>query len=174
MIYLADIDGLTTKIGTSTTTVLEFTCDQEEADTRMFAYRKYIAIRNSIQRLIIFFPDTDVAVISCYQKVSDLEPVGKTCLKSCVSVNKQYFPIHCINDRLDFSVVKLFPVVQSITAWDSVSSLFRIGKKTGLKTMKGNLGSIHDMSLLGNSPFLSLADDYGAACLEHQVYLFVI
>ena len=29
--------------------------------------------------------------------------------------------------------------------------------------MKENLGSIHDMSLLDNSPILSFTDDYGAA-----------
>ena len=102
VVYLADIYGFTIKIGTSTTTVLEFTYDQEEVDTRIFAYGKFIMTRYSVQRMIISFSDTDIAVISFYQKVSDLESIDKICLKFCVSVNKPYFPIHCINEKLNF------------------------------------------------------------------------
>ena len=138
----------------------------------MFTYGKCITTKYSVQRMIIYFPDTGVAVVSCYQKVSDLEPIGKICLKSCVCVDKQYFPIHCINDKLDFSAVKFLPVVQSVTALNYVSSLFRIGKRTAFKTMKETLGNIHGMSLVGNSPFLSLANDYGTGCIKFICLLY--
>ena len=50
VVYLADIYGFTTKIGTSTTTALESTYDQEEVDTRIFANGKFIMTRYSVQR----------------------------------------------------------------------------------------------------------------------------
>ena len=102
MVYLADIYGFTSKIGTSKAKVLEFTYNQEEADARMFAYGRFIMTRYSVQRMIISFSDTDVAVISCYWKVSGLEPIGKKGLKSSVSVNKPYFPLNSINDKPNF------------------------------------------------------------------------
>ena len=58
VVYLADIDGFTVTIGTSRTTVLKFTYDQEEADARRFACGKFIVTRYSVQRMIISFSDT--------------------------------------------------------------------------------------------------------------------
>ena len=66
MIYLADIDGSTIKITQQVSAVLEFRKDHEEADSKMFAYGKYIATEHPIKKMIISSQDTDVAVISCF------------------------------------------------------------------------------------------------------------
>ena len=46
-----------------------------------------------------------------------------------------YLPIHDITDQLGF-LVELLPVVHLITGWDSVSSLFGIGKKNAFEILK--------------------------------------
>lgn len=67
MINLPDIDGSTIKIMQQGSTVFEFKSNQDKADTKMFAYRKYIATEHLIKKMIISSPDTDVTVISCFQ-----------------------------------------------------------------------------------------------------------
>ena len=69
VIYLAYMDGSTRKIMQQGSAVLEFKTDHEEADTKMLAYGKYIATEHPIKKMIISSPDTDVAVISCFQKI---------------------------------------------------------------------------------------------------------
>ena len=54
--YLADIDGSTIKITQQGSAVLELKSDHEEADTKMFAYGKYIATEHPIKKMIIFSP----------------------------------------------------------------------------------------------------------------------
>ena len=66
--------------------------------------------------IIISAPDTDVAVISCYQRVSGLESIDKIRLKSVVFKIKRYLTIHDITDKLGFSLIKLLPVIHSITS----------------------------------------------------------
>ena len=126
VIYLVDIDGSTIKITQQGSAVSEFKSDHEEADTKMFAYGKYIATEHSIKEMIISSPDTDVAVISCFQKISFLESIDEIWLKSGIGVNIRYLRIHDITDQLGFSVVELLPAVHAITGCDSVSSLFGI------------------------------------------------
>ena len=52
--YLADIDGSTIKITQQGSAVLEHKSDHKKADTKMFAYRKYIATEHPIKKMIIF------------------------------------------------------------------------------------------------------------------------
>ena len=100
MIYLADINDSTIKITQQGSAVLEFKCDHWEDDTKMFAYGKYIATEHPIKKIIISSPDNDVAVISCFQKISCLEPIDEIWLKSGIGVNIRYLPIHDITDQL--------------------------------------------------------------------------
>ena len=118
MIHLADIDGSTIKITQQGSAVLEFKSNQDKADTKMFAYRKYIAREHPIKKMIISSPDTDVTVISCFQKISCLESLDEIWLKSGIGVNIRYLPIHNITD---------------IIGCDSVTSLFGIRKRILLK-----------------------------------------
>ena len=172
VIYLADIDGSTIKVTQHGSTVLEFKSDHEEADTKMFAYGKYIVTEHPIRKMIISSPDTDVAVISCFQKSSHLESIDEMWLKSGVGDNKEYLPIHDIIDQLGFSVVQLLPAVHSITGCDSVSSLFGVGKKNAFETLKENSENLSEMRLFGDSPTLSIADDHVTACIKFVCSLY--
>ena len=137
----------------------------------MFAYGKYIATEQPIKKMIISFPDTDVAVISCFQKISCLESIDEIWLKSGIGVNIQYLPIHDITDQLGFSVVELLPAVHLITGCDSVSSLFGI-RENAFETLKANSESLTDMRLFGDSPSLSIADDHVTACIKFVCSLY--
>ena len=94
VMYLADIDGSTIKLLQQCSAVLEFKSDHEEADTKMFAYEKYIATEHPIKKMIIFSPDTNVAVMSCFLKISCLESIDEIWLKPGIGVNIQCLPIH--------------------------------------------------------------------------------
>ena len=111
---------------------------------------------------------TDVAVISCFQKISCLESIDEIWLKFGIGVNIQYLPIH---DLLGFSVVELLPGVHLITGYNSVSSLFRIGKKNAFETLKANSETLTDMRLFGDSTSLNC---WWSCDSLHQIHLFLI
>ena len=77
MTYFADIDGSTIKITQQGSVVFEFKSDHGEANTKMFAYGKDIATEHLISKMIISFPDTGVAVISSFQKISCLDSIDE-------------------------------------------------------------------------------------------------
>ena len=77
MTYFADIDGSTTKITQQGSVVFEFKSDHGEGDTKMFAYGKDIATEHLIRKMIISFPDTEVTVRSCFQKISCLDSIDE-------------------------------------------------------------------------------------------------
>ena len=172
LIYLAYIDVSTIEIMQQGSANLELKIDHEEVDTKMLAYGKYIATEHPIKKMIISSPDTDVAVISCFQKTSCLESMDEIWLKFGIGVNIRYLPIHDITDLLGFSVVELLPAVHSITGCDSVSSLFGIGKKNAFETLKLNSESLTDMRLFGDSPSLSIVDDHVTACVKFVCCLY--
>ena len=51
----------------------EFYCDHEEADTKLFAYIKFLANTVQLKRKIIDSPGADVAVIFLYDYVTNLD-----------------------------------------------------------------------------------------------------
>ena len=58
-IYLANLDGATDRLTRQISERIDFYCDQEEADTKMFAY-----VKIRLNRVIIVLVGTDVTVIS--------------------------------------------------------------------------------------------------------------
>ena len=172
VMYLADIDGSTIKLLQQCSAVLEFKSDHEEADTKIFAYEKYIATEHPIKKMIISSPDTDVAVMSCFLKISCLESIDEIWLKPGIGVNIQCLPIHDITDQLGFSVVELLPAVHSITGCDSVSSLFGIGERNTFQTLKANSESPTDIRLFGDSLSLSIADGHVTVCIKFVCSLY--
>ena len=172
VVYLTDTDGSTIKITQQGYAVLEFISDHGEADTKMFAYGKYITTEHLIKKMIISSPDTDVAVISCFQKISCFESIDEIWLKPDIGVNIRYLSIHDITDQLCFSVTEFLPTIHSITVCNSISSLFGIGKRNAFETLKANSESLNDMRLFGHSPSLSIADDHVTACIKFTCSLY--
>ena len=61
--YLSILDGTADRVTSQSSERIDFYCDHEEADTKMFAYVKFLC-DISLNRIIIVSPDADVTVIS--------------------------------------------------------------------------------------------------------------
>ena len=70
--YLAYIDGAADRVTSQSSERIDFYCDHEEADTKMFAYIKFLCDNIHLSRVTIVSPDTDVAVISLYENDTNL------------------------------------------------------------------------------------------------------
>ena len=71
-VYLANLDDTTDFVTKECSKKIEFYCDHEEADTKMFAFIKFLSNTVQLKRVVINSPDTDVAVISLYHYVINL------------------------------------------------------------------------------------------------------
>ena len=61
---------------------IDFYCNHEEADSKMFAYIKFLFV--CLNRIVVS-PDSDVAVISLYQGVIDFTLLDALWFKTCTS-----------------------------------------------------------------------------------------
>ena len=158
-VYLARLDGNTTKIEKTGVSHVEFKSDHEEADSKMFSYCKFVlSAHTGIDRLIIDSPNTDVAVICCYQHASSLSNVLELWFRTGVGKKKRFIPIHSVCKKLGL-ITKVLPAVHVVTGCDSVSSFSGIGKKTAYKTLKEKMNQFKDLEKFGDSPILSLDND---------------
>ena len=87
---MANLNGTTSLIKNIGSCQLNFTCDHEEADTKMFVYLEHIIREIPVQRAIIHSPDTDVAIISLYQLATSLKHLSLLWLKTGVGSNIRY------------------------------------------------------------------------------------
>ena len=170
-LYLANLDGTTLKITSEETTVIDLICDHEEADSKMFVYCHFALTENMLQRIIICSPDTDVAVICCYQFVTTLS-VEQLWFKTGVGKALRYIPVHEVSNSLGLEICKLLPAFHSVTGCDSVSSLCGIGKKSAFNVLKSNVDELTDMQCFGDSPVLSLEDDFVVSCIRFICMLY--
>ena len=69
-IYLTIIDGATDCVTSQSSGRIDFYCNHEEADTKMFPYIKFLCDNIHLSRVTIVSPDTDIAVISLYESVT--------------------------------------------------------------------------------------------------------
>ena len=82
-IYFANLDGTATKISHNSLLKLPWTTDhEEESDSKIFVFVEYLVIHQDIDQIIIASPDTDVAVIACYQFATNLSLLSKFWLKT--------------------------------------------------------------------------------------------
>ena len=68
--YLANLDGATYRVTSQRSERIDFYCNHEEGDSKMFAYIKFLYDNICLNRIIVS-PDSDVAVISLYQGVTN-------------------------------------------------------------------------------------------------------
>ena len=61
-IYLSNLDGAADRVTSQSSERIDFYCDHEEADTKMFAYIKFLCDNIRLNRIITVSPDTDVTV----------------------------------------------------------------------------------------------------------------
>ena len=73
-VYLANLNGTTHFVTKDAAKKeIEFYCDHEEADTKVFAYVQFFSNTVQLKRVIINSPDTEVPVISLYHYVTNLD-----------------------------------------------------------------------------------------------------
>ena len=82
-----------------------------------------------MHRIVNESPDTDVAVICCYQLVTNLASLRELWFQTGVGKNKRYIPIHISLNTIGVSVCRLLPTVHLITGCDSVRSFSGVGKR---------------------------------------------
>ena len=68
--YLAYLGSATYRLTSQRTGRIEFYCNHEEADSKMSAHIKFLFDNICLNRIIVS-PDSDVAVMSLYQRVTN-------------------------------------------------------------------------------------------------------
>ena len=137
----------------------------------MFVYCSFALNEYALQRIIICSPDTDVAVICCYQYFVNLS-VEQLWFKTGVGKALRYVPMHEVASSLGPSICKLIPAFHAVTGCDSVSSLCGIGKKSAFNVLKTNVNELMDMQFFGESPILTLDDDSVVCCIRFVCMMY--
>ena len=73
--YLSNLDGEADSVTIQSSERIDFYCDHEEADTKMFVYIKFLCDNICLNRIIIVSSDTDVTVIS-WRYCTFVSPLG--------------------------------------------------------------------------------------------------
>ena len=61
---LANLDGATDYVTSQSSERIDFHCNHDKADTKMFTHIKFLCDNTRLNKIIIVSPDTDVTVIS--------------------------------------------------------------------------------------------------------------
>ena len=104
---MANLDGATDRAVSQNSEKTGFYCDQGEADTKIFAYIRFLCDNIRLNRIIIVSPDTDVTVISLYK-----------------------YAFKLVASDLGLSIYYFLPAMHAISRYDFVSSFSRTGKVT--------------------------------------------
>ena len=107
--------------------------DQEEADTRMMLHAEDCS--HLFQRLVLHSPVTDVAVIATHIFSSLL--CKQLWMKTGVRDRLRFVPIHALVEKLGSVMCNLLPAFHSLTACDTTSEPYLIGKKKVVESSEG-------------------------------------
>ena len=94
--YLANLDGITDLVTSQSSERTGFYCGHEEADTKMVPYIKFLCDNIRLNRVIIVSKDSDAAVISSYQSVTNLIFLDVLWFKTSTVDDQRYIPIHVL------------------------------------------------------------------------------
>ena len=151
ILILTHLDGSTDKITCQSSSKFNWSTDHEEADSKMFVFCKYLLDNYNVLRIIISSPDTDVAVIACYQFVENLALLDELWLKAGVGAKKIYIAIHDTSASLGPTLSRLLPVFHVVTGCDSVSAMSDIGKMSAFTYLQENIDDFSEMETFGES-----------------------
>ena len=146
IVYIAGAfhDGSTTISITSAGTEIkqDLQYHQEEADTRMLCHAMKadltFADKGIEGDIILKSPDTDVVMLAAHyfhQMVSTAHLWVGTEKLGLTTDHQRYIPIHEICHAISPTLLKILPAVHALTGWDSVPSLYHIGKKIALNVI---------------------------------------
>ena len=169
--YLAELNGSTKKITMNQSLSTSLVCDDKEADSKMFVYCKTIKDLHNIERIVVYSPDTDFAVICCYHQLVKLS-LRKLWFKTGAGKYKRFIPIHNVVTKLGQSTSKLILACYSIIRCEPVNSFAAVGKKTATSILKLKLENLVGLENFRNEPALSLEHDAVVACIKFVCSLY--
>ena len=117
---------------------------------------KYMMDVYNVQRIIIASPDTDVAVISCYQFVDSLLLLRELWLKTGLGTKRRNIAIHDTSTPIGSILSGLLPVFHAIP----VSAFSGIGKKSAFTYLKDNVEDFSGMEAFGESANIDINSNY--------------
>ncbi|MES9879525.1 MAG: hypothetical protein ABW185_01435 [Sedimenticola sp.] len=122
---------------------------QEEADTRLLLHANH-ASENGFSRIVVWSPDTDVAVLLLRFTQQLTEGDAKEIWFHTGTKDKSRFiPIHSMAGSLGPHMCQLLPVVHALTGCDSTSALARRGKIKPLKIAEANRDRYPELAQVG-------------------------
>ena len=98
--YLANPEGKTDRVTSQRSERIDFYCNRDKADTKMFPYIKLHCDNIRVNRVIIVSPGSDVAVISLYQSVTNLTFLDALWFKTGTGDDQRYIPIDVLAPKL--------------------------------------------------------------------------
>ena len=137
----------------------ELRSDHEEADSRMFVHLKYAYNLNTVERYIIWSPDTNVAVLGIH--FAEKLGLKEVYLRTGIKRKKCFIPMHRIVNQLSTTMCQFLPAVHALTGCDSNSSFRAHSKKSAFKVLQeandlceeSNIGL--NLSHVSNAAFVS-------------------
>ena len=98
---MANLDGATDRVTSQRSERIDY-YNHEEADTKMFAYIKFLFENIRLNRVRIVSPDSDVAVI--FLCVTNLTFLDALWSKTGTGENQRYIPIHVLASELEVPI----------------------------------------------------------------------
>ena len=134
--FLANLNGAADRVTSQSSERIDFCCNREEGNTKMFAYIKFFCDDICLNRVIIVSPDSDVAVKSLYQTVTNPIFLNAIWFKTGTSDDQRYIPTHVLASELGLPIWCLGPAMHAVSGCDSVSSFSHIRKTATFQTLK--------------------------------------
>ena len=123
---MANLEGKTDCVTSQSSERIAFYCDNEEPDTKMFVYIKFLCDNIRLTRDIIVSLDTDAAAISLYQSVTNLTFLDTIQLKTGTGEDQRCISIHALDSELGLPIGS---AMHAVSGCNSVSTFSRIGRK---------------------------------------------
>ena len=152
-----------------TVTVPSLCSSQEEADMRIILHASDIAVNH--KTLIVWSPDTDVAVLLIYfirQLVISLWL--KTGTKDAV----RFIPVHSVSEKMGSIMCEILPALHSLTGCDTTSAFFGIGKVKPFLIVKENVDKFLQLRNFGQNAMLPPEVISQAKLLTAKIYHSVV
>ena len=127
----------------------ELRSDHEEADSRTFVHLKYAYNLSTVERYIIWSPDTDVAVLGIH--FAEKFGVKEVYLRTGIKCKKHFIPIHRIVNQLSTTMCQFLQAVHAITGCDSNTSVRAHSKNSRFKVLQEANGLCEESNIGLNS-----------------------
>ena len=114
---------------------IDFDCNREKADSKMFAYIKFLFV--CLNRIVVS-ADSNVTVISLYQGVTDFTLLNALWFKTGTSDD-----IYALASEIGLPICCLLPAIHA--GCGSVSSFSYVRKMTAFQTWKNKIDGLANM-----------------------------